>query len=77
MLGLWGKQGVDPAASVPGGGGELAFALGSDAEVDARYAKWRELGISILLTPKRLDFGYTFAATDADGHRLRVFAPAR
>ena len=32
------------------------------------------LGFPIALEPTTLDFGYTFVATDPDGHRLRVCA---
>lgn len=75
MLGLWARTGVEPAAHQTGGGAELAFALGGDAEVDACHERWRALGLPITLAPKRMDFGYTFVANDPDGHRLRVFAP--
>lgn len=33
-------------------------------------------GLPMLQTPTTMDFGYTFTATDPDGHRLRVFSPA-
>ena len=77
MLGLWGKDGVEPPAQLTGGGAELAFALESDAAVDQWHARWETQGIPITLAPKRMDFGYTFVGTDPDGHRLRVFAPAQ
>ncbi len=32
------------------------------------------LGIPMVLEPTVLEFGYTFVATDPDGHRLRVCA---
>ncbi|QEI05903.1 drug:proton antiporter [Pigmentiphaga aceris] len=50
MLGLWQRDGVEPAASAPAGGNELAFAVENNEAV---------------------------LATDPDGHRLRVFAPAK
>lgn len=75
MLGLWARQEVQPAASITGGGGELAFALGGDVEVDAWHERWCGQGLAIALPPTSMDFGYTFVATDPDGHRLRVFAP--
>ena len=75
MLGLWSKHTVEPVATATGGGAELAFAVESDAAVTARFAEWRAAGLPILQQPIRLDFGYTFVATDPDGHRLRVFAP--
>jgi hypothetical protein len=31
----------------------------------------------VLQRPVDLDFGRTFVVLDPDGHRLRVFAPAR
>ena len=76
MLGLWAAHTVAPDASLAGGArGELAFAVGDDATVSARHADWAGQGIDIAQSPTRLDFGFTFAALDPDGHRLRVFAP--
>lgn len=75
MLGLWSKHTVKPAAQTVGGGGELAFPVTNNDEVDTLYASWRQHGLSMIQTPTRLDFGYTFVATDPDGHRLRVFSP--
>ena len=74
MLGLWGRDGVQPAATAPGGT-ELAFAVPDAAAVDAAHTHWQSEAIKILQAPVQLDFGYTFAAADPDGHRLRVFAP--
>ena len=76
MLGLWLRDGVKPAASAAGGG-EIAFPVDGDHEVDALYAEWRGRGVKIALEPTRMDFGYSFVALDPDGQRLRVFAPAR
>lgn len=76
ILGLWGKQGVEPAADFHGSGSELAFRVGSDAEVDALHAEWSQRGLCILQAPVQMDFGYTFTGADPDGHRLRVFARA-
>ncbi|MBN3791556.1 VOC family protein [Burkholderia sp. Ac-20353] len=76
MLGLWSMHAVEPKATMTGGGGELAFSLGNDAEVDAWHERCREQRMMIELSPKRMDFGYTFVAADPDGHRLRVFAPS-
>ena len=75
MLGLWASAGVAPAAT-PAGGSELAFAVPDAAAVDARFQEWKRRGLPILQTPTAMDFGYTFTATDPDGHRLRVFSPA-
>lgn len=74
MLGLWGRDGVAPAATAPGGA-ELAFTVEDAGAVDKAHALWRASGIKILQAPEKLDFGYTFTAADPDGHRLRVFAP--
>jgi len=76
MLGLWRRDGVQPAAT-SGGGGEIAFPVDNSAEVDAAFAEWRGQGVEIVQTPTKMDFGYTFLALDPDGQRLRVFAPAR
>ncbi|MFY0576526.1 VOC family protein [Cystobacter fuscus] len=75
-LGLWSKQTVEPAATVTGGGGELAFAVADADTVRAMHADWRGRGLTILQAPADMDFGHTFVAIDPDGHRLRVFAPS-
>ncbi|MFC4278244.1 VOC family protein [Achromobacter aloeverae] len=71
-LGLWTRQAVIPAAT-PVGGSEIGFTLPDDAAVDATYARWTKLGLKILQTPQKVDFGYTFTAQDPDGHRLRAY----
>ena len=75
MLGLWRRNGVAPAATAAGGG-EIAFPVDNEAEVDATFADWRGRGVTIAQTPTKMDFGYTFLALDPDGQRLRVFAPS-
>lgn len=75
MLGLWSRHTVAPAPAAAGGGAELAFALDSDAAVDALHRQWSARGLVIAQPPTRMDFGHTFVALDPDGHRLRVFAP--
>jgi len=75
MLGLWGRSGVEPAAPMPGCGGELAISVGDADAVPALCAEWRRRGLAIAQAPTRMDFGTTFVALDPDGHRLRVFAP--
>ncbi|WP_211129421.1 VOC family protein [Serratia surfactantfaciens] len=72
-LGMWARQKVEPAATLTGGGGELGFLCQDAQEVEARYNQWRELGLTIEQTPTEMEFGYTFAARDPDGHRLRVY----
>ena len=74
MLGLWGRDGVKPAANAPGGS-EIAFAVANGEAVDARCADWGKRGMEIAQPPTDMDFGRTFVALDPDGHRLRVFAP--
>jgi len=57
------------------GAGELSLSdLESADVVDRLYAQWKALGISMVLEPTTLEFGYTFVAADPDGHRLRVCA---
>jgi catechol 2,3-dioxygenase-like lactoylglutathione lyase family enzyme len=75
MLGLWARHDVTPTGAVAGGGGELCFTVGSADEVRSVHADWTKRGLAIAQAPCALDFGFTFVATDPDGHRLRVFAP--
>ena len=75
-LGLRSRHEVEPAATVTGGGTELAFAVDSDATVTSMHAEWARRGLPILQAPVRMNFGYTFVAADPDGHRLRVVAPS-
>ncbi len=53
------------------------FAEASDAAVDERFAQWTGEGIVIAQEPTRMEFGYTFAGLDPDGHRLRVYKLAQ
>ncbi|WP_029006477.1 VOC family protein [Azorhizobium doebereinerae] len=73
-LGLWARDGVEPAAPSVGGA-ELAMPV-DRATLDAMYADWTGKGLPILQEPADMDFGRTFVACDPDGHRLRVFHPA-
>lgn len=75
MLGLWKLDTVQPASGGQPGASELAFAVQGRDAVEARHARWRALGCTVLQAPTAMDFGYTFTAQDPDGHRLRVFAP--
>ena len=54
---------------------ELGFPVKNGGAVDDLHRAWTALGLSLLQSPTRMDFGYTFTAADPDGHRLRVFAP--
>ena len=76
MLGLWALHDVEPVAVAMGGGGEVCIAVASVAEVEAVHSEWRERGLTIIQTPTKMDFGFTFVGCDPDGHRLRVFVPA-
>ncbi|AGP44365.1 VOC family protein [Serratia plymuthica] len=73
-LAMWSKHTVEPAAAAAGGGGEIGFLCEHPLQVDALCQQWRELGVEIIQQPVSLDFGYTFVATDPDGHRLRGYA---
>jgi catechol 2,3-dioxygenase-like lactoylglutathione lyase family enzyme len=75
MLGLWSRRTVEPVASAPGGG-EIAFTVADEANVESTHADWKKRGLPIVQAPTAMDFGHTFVALDPDGHRLRVFAPA-
>ena len=75
MLGLWGRDGVEPAATCAGGGAEIAWSVDDAEAVETLHADWRRRGLPIAQAPTRMDFGHTFVALDPDGHRLRVFAP--
>jgi len=75
MLGLWGHHDVQPVPSAPAGGGEIGITLDSVAAVQSLHAEWAGRGLTILQAPTKMDFGYTFVASDPDGHRLRVFVP--
>lgn len=75
MLGLWVRDSVKPAvADGAAGTSELAFRVEDAGTVDALHETWRARGLAILQAPQQVDFGYTFLATDPDGHRLRAFA---
>ena len=73
-LGLQAADEIDPAAEPYVGGTELSLSNVKHADVDRLHAQWKALGIPMVLEPTVLEFGYTFVATDPDGHRLRVCA---
>ena len=73
-VGLWQATEMEPAPK-PAGGSELSFSLADKASVTKTYDDWKTLGLKIEQTPTDMDFGFTFVASDADGHRLRPFAP--
>ncbi|MEX2954749.1 VOC family protein [Serratia fonticola] len=72
-LGMWSKHTVEPTPAATGGGTEICFMCEQPQQVDALYQQWRDKGLTIVQSPVDLDFGYTFVATDPDGHRLRVY----
>jgi predicted enzyme related to lactoylglutathione lyase len=76
MLGLWGRDTVEPQSSGQSGASEIAFAVEDAAAVEATHADWASRGLTILQAPTAMSFGRTFVALDPDGHRLRIFAPA-
>lgn len=74
-LGLWARSDVDPPAQATAGAMELGVGVGSEAEVHAAHASWRDNGWPILQGPTAKDFGLTACTADPDGHRVRVFRP--
>lgn len=72
-LGLWIASEINPAP-LPAGGVEITFSEASETDVRATHAQWQGKA-TILQPPTSMDFGFTFVATDPDGHRLRVFSP--
>lgn len=73
-LGLQAADQIDPKAEPHVGGSELSLSDVDRETVDRLHAEWKALGVSMALEPTELAFGYTFVATDPDGHRLRVCA---
>jgi len=73
-LGLWSRHTAQPAVTAESGSMEICYRLEKTADVDRTYGEWAKKGLRVLQTPAELDFGYTFVATDPDGHRLRVYA---
>ncbi len=71
-FGLWSRHTVQPPVTFTGGGAEILFQVEKDGDVDAWHRDWKAKGLAILQEPTTMDFGYTFVATDPDGHRLRV-----
>lgn len=73
-LGLQAADQIDPKAEPHVGGSELSLSDIDRDTVDRLYAEWTARNVPIALEPIELAFGYTFVATDPDGHRLRVCA---
>ncbi|MBN8904169.1 MAG: VOC family protein [Rhodospirillales bacterium] len=75
MIGLWQRDGVEPAAAPStGAAGELGWRTDSPEEVEMLHAAWAAQGVTIAQPPTEMDFGRTFTALDPDGNRLREFA---
>lgn len=72
-LGLWIDSGIAPKP-LPAGGVEVTFSETSNDAVRTTFADWTDKGAKILQPLTQMDFGFTFVASDPDGHRLRVFA---
>ena len=77
MLGLWLRDEIEPRAEGGPGACEIALTAPDAASVDAIHRDWAGRGIRIAQSPSNMDFGRSFTALDPDGHRIRVFAPAR
>jgi predicted enzyme related to lactoylglutathione lyase len=77
MLGLWARSTVEPRPAAAGGGTEVAFVVDDAEAVRTLHTEWSARKRHVIQTPCEMDFGFTFVATDLDGHRLRVFAPKR
>ena len=73
-LGLRARHDVVPKPEAAAGGSELAFTVGTRAELDDLHLDWSHRGWRIVQQPIDQPFGYTFTALDPDGHRLRVMA---
>ncbi len=68
---------MDPAVIVSGGGTELCFDAESTEMLYSMHDDWSAKGLIVLQPPTMMDFGLTFLAIDLDGHRLRVYVPAK
>jgi predicted enzyme related to lactoylglutathione lyase len=73
-LGFWREGEVQPKPVAEPGASEILFSLDAAEAVDALCVEWRRRGLPIVQEPTAMDFGYTFVATDPDGHRLRACA---
>ncbi|WP_159564191.1 VOC family protein [Budvicia diplopodorum] len=74
MMALWSKHTVEPKVGQITASGEYAISVESDSIVDEYHQRWSSKGITIIQQPQHKECGYTFTATDPDGHRLRVFS---
>ena len=74
QLALRNRDGAQPPLVALPGATEIGFMASDRAAVDDRFEDWQRRGLSILMQPTMMPFGYTFVADDPDGHRLRVYA---
>lgn len=74
MLGLWAVADVAPSAPTAVFGGELGITVANRSAVMTVYQDWKSRQVVMIQAPTEMDFGFTFTATDPDGHRLRVVA---
>lgn len=75
-LGLWARAGVQPAATMTGGGSEYAISVADETALLQTLADWQAAGATLEQPVTAMDFGLTFTVSDPDGHRLRAFVPA-
>ncbi|TFZ01818.1 VOC family protein [Ramlibacter humi] len=76
MLGLWKRDGVQPAVRGTPGAAELSWVLRDETQLRDWHARWSADGVAIAQPVTKMDFGTCFTALDPDGHRLRPFVPA-
>lgn len=73
QLALWSRFTAEPPVTATAGGSEVMFTVASKEMLDALYIEWGVThGVTVFQKPTLLEFGYTFAVLDPDGHRLRV-----
>jgi catechol 2,3-dioxygenase-like lactoylglutathione lyase family enzyme len=68
---IWLRPDVTPATTPRA---ELVTYCGTRATVDEEYARLKGLSVPIAEEVQVVEFGYTFAVTDPDGHLIRVMA---
>lgn len=76
MPGRWPSETVEPESTGPTGASEIAFTVADVDAVDRVCADRTRRGLTIVQAPTSIAFETTFVASDPDGHRQRVFAPA-
>ena len=74
MLGLWAISDVAPTVASVAPSGELGITVSDRPAVLETYHDWQRRRVVMVQEPTEMDFGFTFTATDPDGHRIRVIA---